>query len=141
MAFQERIEWLTLLAMAVAYGIYFSMVAAYPAGPSLIETLLLFAKVSAVHIVFVIIGSIVIALSFRKEAQARSDERDRAVSRRGASVAYYVLLCGVILVGVVMPFEEPPAAKMINSTLFILVIAEAVRHVVMLVSYRRGWNG
>lgn len=141
MAFQEKIEWLTLSAMAVAYGIYFSLVAAYPDGPTLIETLWLFAKISGAQIIVVTFGAIILALAFRKDGQAKSDERDRAISRRGASIAYYVLLIGVILVGVVMPFEQPPAAKMINATLFVLVIAEAVRHVVMLVSYRRGWHG
>ena len=141
MAFQEKIEWLTLLAMAVAYGIYFSLVAAYPAGPTLVETLWLFAKISVVQIIVVVIGAIILALASRKDGQAKSDERDRAISRRGATIAYYVLLIGVILVGVVMPFEQPAAAKIVNASLLILVIAEAVRHVVMLVSYRRGWHG
>jgi cytochrome b561 len=141
MAFQERIEWLTLLAMTIAYGIYFSLVAAYPAGPSLMETLWLFAKVSLVHVAVVSICSLFLAITNAKEAQARGDERDRAISRRGASIAYYVLLTGVIIVGVVMPFENPPAAKMVNATLLVLVIAESIRHVVMLISYRKGWNG
>ncbi len=141
MAFQEKIEWLTLTAMVIAYGIYFSLVAAFPTGPTLMETLWLFARISVAQIIVVTIGAILLALAFRNESQAKSDERDRAISRRGAAIAYYVLLIGVILVGVVMPFEQPPAAKMVNASLFILVIAEAVRHVVMLVSYRRGWNG
>lgn len=141
MAFQEKIEWLTLSAMAVAYGVYFTLVANYPDGPTLVETLWLFAKISVAQIVVVTVGAILLALAFRKEGQAKSDERDRAISRRGASIAYFVLLTGIILVGVIMPFEQPPAAKMVNASLLILVIAEAVRHVVMLVSYRRGWNG
>ncbi len=141
MAFRERIEWLTLTAMALAYGVYFSLVATYAAGPSLIETLWLFAKVQVAHLVVVIAGSIILALLFKSEAQAKSDERDRAIDRRSAAAAYYVLLTGVIIVGLVMPFQDPPPAKIINASLLILILSEAVRHIIKLLSYRRGWNG
>jgi uncharacterized membrane protein len=140
-AFQEKIEWLTLLAMAVVYAVYFSMVASYPEGPTLMQTLWLFAKVSVVHVVIVTAGAIALAVVNRRDAGARSDERDRAISRRGASIAYYVLLVGAIIVCTVLPFEQPPAAKIINAGLLAIVIAEMVRHVVMLISYRRGWHG
>ena len=141
MAFQEKIEWLTLLAMAVVYAVYFSMVAAYPDEPTLIQTLWLFAKVSVVHVVIVTVGAIALAVLNRRDASARSDERDRAISRRGASIAYYVLLIGAIIVCMVLPFEQPPTAKIINAGLLAIVIAEMVRHIVMLISYRRGWHG
>jgi uncharacterized membrane protein len=140
-AFQERIEWLTLLAMSVAYLVYFSMVASYPDGPTLMQTLWLFAKVSVAHVAIVVAGAIALAVANRKDAEARSDERDRAISRRGASIAYYVLLVGAIVVCLVIPFERPPAAKIVNTGLLAIVIAEMVRHIVMLVSYRRGWHG
>ena len=141
MAFQEKIEWLTLLAMAVVYAVYFNMVAAYPDEPTLIQTLWLFAKVSVVHVVIVTVGAIALAVLNRRDASARSDERDRAISRRGASIAYYVLLIGAIIVCMVLPFEQPPTAKIINAGLLAIVIAEMVRHIVMLISYRRGWHG
>jgi uncharacterized membrane protein len=140
-AFQEKIEWLTLLAMVGVYAVYFSLIASYPDGPTLTETLWLFAKVSVVHVTIVTAGAVALAVVNRKDAGGRSDERDRAISRRGASIAYYVLLVGAILVCMVMPFEQPSAAKIINAGLFAIVIAEMVRHVVMLISYRRGWHG
>ena len=65
---------------------------------------------------------------------------DRAIERRGASLAYYVLICGMILVGIVMPFSEAPW-KIINAALAAIVIAEAVHHGFVLLSYRRGWHG
>jgi multisubunit Na+/H+ antiporter MnhG subunit len=140
MAFRERIEWLTLLVMVFAYGYYFTRVVGYAGGPTLMETLWLFAKVSIVHAIVVIIGSIIIAVKWRKEAQAKSDERDRAISRRGSAIAYYVLMVGMILVGVIMPFTDQ-GAKLVNTALFALVIAEFVRHAIVLISYKRGWNG
>ena len=87
-----------------------------------------------------IVGSIVIAVMARKEAGAPADERDRAITRRGTTVGYYVLIVGMILVGVVMPFTEP-AWKIVNTALLAIVIAEAVCQIVVLVSYRRGWHG
>jgi uncharacterized membrane protein YbjE (DUF340 family) len=122
-AFQEKIEWLTLLAMAVVYAVYFSMVAAYPDEPTLIQTLWLFAKVLVVHVVIVTVGAIALAVLNRRDASARSDERDRAISRRGASIAYYVLLIGAIIVCMVLPFEQPPTAKSINAGLLAIVIS------------------
>ena len=81
-----------------------------------------------------------LAIRARREAQAKPDERDRAIARRGASVAYFVLMAGMILVGVVMPFGDP-RWKIINAALLSLVIAEATRHVLVILSYRRGWHG
>ena len=51
-----------------------------------------------------------------------------------------MLIVGMILVGVVMPFTEP-AWKIVNTALLAIVIAEAVCQIVVLVSYRRGWHG
>jgi len=49
-------------------------------------------------------------------------------------------MAGAILVGVVMPFTEPPP-KIVNTALLAIVIAEAVNHFLVLLSYRRGWHG
>src|SRR3546814_14062614 len=88
----------------------------------------------------VAIVSAVLAIRGRREAQAKPDERDRAIARRGASAAYFVLMVGMILVGVVMPFGDP-RWKITNAALLALVIAEATRYILVIVSYRRGWHG
>jgi uncharacterized BrkB/YihY/UPF0761 family membrane protein len=142
MAFREKIAWLTLVTMAVAYGIYFGIV-----GPAagfgerrMLDILWSFGPVAAAHGIAMIVGAIIIAVTATKEAQARSDERDRAIARRGATIGYYVLIAGTILVGVVMPFSEPPW-KIVNTALLAIVIAEAAHSAVVLLSYRRGWHG
>ena len=145
MAFREKIAWLTLGSMLVAYTIYFSLLArsfdpALPTGPRTLQMLALFGGVTIVQAIFVAIVSAVLAIRARPEAQARPDERDRAIARRGASVAYFVLMVGMILVGVVMPLSDP-GWKIINAALLALVTAEAVRYVLVIVSYRRGWHG
>lgn len=142
MAFREKIAWLTLGTMLVAYGVYFGVV-----GPRvdfgarhLIDIIWTFGPVAAAHAVAMIVGSVLIAVMATKEAGAPADERDRAITRRGTTVGYYVLIVGMILVGVVMPFTEP-AWKIVNTALLAIVIAEAVCQIVVLVSYRRGWHG
>ena len=142
MAFREKIAWLELGTMLVAYSVYFGIV-----GPAagfgerrMLGILWSFGPVAAAHGVAMIVGAIAIAVAAVKEAEARSDERDRAIARRGATIGYYVLIVGMILVGVVMPFSDPPW-KIVNTALLAIVLAEAVHAAVVLLSYRRGWHG
>ena len=142
MAFREKMAWLTLVTMAVAYGAYFGWIgpAAGFGEARLIDLLRSFGPVAAAHALAMIVGAVLIALTARGEARTPADERDRAIARRGRSIGYYVLIAGTILVGVVMPFSEPPW-KIVNTALLAIVLAELVCQVVVLVSYRRGWHG
>jgi uncharacterized membrane protein len=139
MAYREKTAWLTFLCMVVAYSIYFPLIAMRPPG-KMFDIILLFGSVASVQAIIVIAGHIVLAVRSRKEAKSPADERDRAIERRGATIGYYVLLTGMILVGVVMPFTETPW-KIVNTALLAIVIAELVRHIIVILSYRRGWHG
>jgi uncharacterized BrkB/YihY/UPF0761 family membrane protein len=139
MAFREKIAWLTLGTMLIAYAAYFGVV-----GPAvdfgerrMLDIVWSFGLVAVAHAVMMIIGVILIAVTATREAAARSDERDRAIERRGTRVGYYLLTAGIILVGIVMPFTEAPW-KIVNTALLVLVLSEAVTQVVVLVGYRRG---
>ncbi len=138
MAWREKISWLTLGAMLCAYSVYFTLVAT--SNWSKWGMLLLFGVITVAQAIFVIVASIVMALLSRKDARAAADERDKAIARRGASVAYLVLMSGMIVVGVVMPFNQQ-GWQVTNAALFALVLAEAVRQGVIVTSYRRGWHG
>ena len=138
MAWREKQAWLALSVMVVAYGVYFALVA--EERRSMLAMLLLFGGVAIAQVVVMIVGSIVLAARAGKEARARADERDRAIDRRSARIAYFVLLNGMIIVGVVMPFSEQ-GWRISNAALLALVVAEVVRYGVVVVSYRRGWNG
>jgi uncharacterized BrkB/YihY/UPF0761 family membrane protein len=142
MAFREKMAWLTLVTMLIAYTVYFTIL-----GPAvgfgearMLDIIWSFGLVAVAHAIAVIIGAIFIAVTATKEAQARADERDRAIARRGATIGYYVLIVGTIVVGVAMPFTEPPW-KIVNAALLAIVLAETVNNVVVLLSYRRGWHG
>jgi len=139
MAYREKTAWLTLTCMVVAYGIYFPMMALRESPPTLFDILWNFGIIAGTQAVAVIIGYVALALQAGPEGR-RTDERDRAIARRGASAGYYTLMAGTILVGVAMPFTEP-APRIVNSALLAIVIAETVNQVLILLSYRRGWHG
>ncbi len=138
-AFREKIAWLSLLAMIIAYSIYFFIVqGALRQGASTGQLLGCLGAVLGAQLVVVVVASIAIALRSGAEARAPADERDRAIARRGAAAAYFVLMIGMILVGCVMPFSERGWA-IINAGLLALVTAEIVRYGTIVASYRRGW--
>ena len=138
MAWREKMAWITLVTMLVAYGVYFTLVST--TSLSAISMLVLFGAVTVAQAVVVIVVTAVLAALSSDEACARPDERDQAVARRAASVAYFVLMVGVVMVGVVMPFRDT-GWRLTNAALFALVVAETVRHLIVVLSYRRGWNG
>ncbi len=140
MAYREKTAWLTLVSMMVAYTIYFGLILLRPTPPGLFDIIWTFGAIASIQAVVVIIGSIVLAVRHSGEARIPPDERDRAIARRGASRGYYILMVGIIIVGVVMPFSDP-APKIINTALLALVIAETVRLIIVVLSYRRGWHG
>lgn len=138
MAWREKQAWLALSVMVVAYGAYFALVAA--SERSMLDMLLLFGGVAIAQAVIMIVGSILLAVQAGKEARAKADERDRAIDRRGTRIAYFVLLTGMIVVGVVMPFSKQ-GWQISNAALLALVASEIVRYGVVVASYRRGWHG
>ena len=142
MAFREKTAWLALGTMLVAYTVYFTVVgpAAGFGEPRMVDIIWSFGFVAAAHTVTMIVGAIAIAVTATKEASASADERDLAIARRGATIGYWVLIVGMIIVGVVMPFSEAPW-KIVNAALLAIVLAEVTRQAVVLLSYRRGWHG
>ncbi|OQW43790.1 MAG: hypothetical protein A4S16_04695 [Proteobacteria bacterium SG_bin6] len=138
MAWREKQAWLALLVMLVGYTAYFAAVAG--SQRSMLGMLLLFGGVATAQAVIMIAGRTVLAVLAGKEAQAQADERDRAIDRRGTHIAYFVLLTGMIVVGVVMPFNRE-GWQISNAALLALAVAEIIRYGVIVASYRRGWHG
>lgn len=143
MAYRERLAWLELAGMVIAYGAYFAAVARTDPAPGRDATLTfvgLFAAATVARLLILGIGWLTLRVKMGDEARARPDERDRAIARRGAGVAYYVLLALMLWVGVVLPLTDT-GWKVANSALAAIVIAEIVRQIVAVLSYRRGWHG
>ncbi|KTE17496.1 hypothetical protein ATE71_02315 [Sphingopyxis sp. H115] len=141
MNFREKTAWLNVLAMVAAYCVYFGLLlSGHPAGREVFPMLWLFGSIAVAHAVTVIVGTVILSAQAPKSERARADERDRAIRRRGAATAYYVLLVGMMVVGVYLPFVES-GVPLANMGLFAIVAAELVNSIVVLMSYRRGWHG
>jgi uncharacterized membrane protein len=81
-------------------------------------------------------GHIYLALRRPQEARTPPDERDRAISTRSITAAYYVLIVGMIIVGCVMPFSSG-GWRIINAAVFMIVLAELVHYGATVFSYRQ----
>jgi hypothetical protein len=139
MPYREKIAWLSLIALAVTFGPYFAMVAMDSRPPQPlpnVHQLAIYAAVVVVLLVILGVGHLVLRRRSPEEARTPPDERDRAIMQRSLGSAYYVLIGGMIVVGVIMPFNSF-GWTIINSALFMIVAAEMVRHGVMVLSYRR----
>jgi len=139
MPYREKTAWLSLLAMAVTFGPYFTMTAArsLPNEPMPnLRQLGLFAVTAIVQLLILGAGHLFLRHGAVQEARMPLDERDQAIMRRSVSSAYYVLIAGMILVGCIMPFTSS-GWKIINAAVFMIIAAEVVHYGVVVFSYRR----
>jgi len=131
----QKRAWLALWSMCPVYCVYFAIQIGFP---DLLTTMLehigLFALTASIHAVAYVSGLLVIK---RREAgePLLEDERDRAIDARGTRVAYFVLLTCMIVVGVVMPFNNG-GWKLVNTALLAIVLSETVRYALILIGYR-----
>lgn len=138
MAFREKEAWATLVAMLIAYGGYFTAVAALPVrGIPSLHFVVLFAVATVVRVAIEFGGRALMAASAWREARARADERDRAIAARATNTGYATLLVGTMLVGVVMPAGGYGGWEVANAALFVIVAAECCRVAATILGYRR----
>jgi hypothetical protein len=128
--------WLSLWGMCPAYIVYFALQIASPIWlTTLMERIACLAATTSVHAVVCITGLLVFKWRERGEGPL-SDERDRAIDTRATRIAYYALMTGTVLVGVVMPFNQG-GWKIVNSALLAIVLAEVLRNALIV----RGYQG
>lgn len=143
MAYREKLAWLELVGMVIAYGGYFIAVGIVDPAPGRLETLTyvaLFGAATVARLLILGTGWLTLKAKMGSEARAKPDERDRSIARRGAAIGYYVLLGLMLWVGVMLPLTDTGWA-VANSALAAIIIAEIVRDAVIVASYRRGWHG
>ena len=142
MAFREKMAWFTLVSFILTYAVYFGIAApAVDFGrDKMLDIVWSFGPVAAVHGLISIIGSVGIAIAARRDASNVADERDRAIDRKATVVAYYIMMTGMIIVGVAGPFTQPPYV-IVNLSLAVIVICQIVHDALVIVGYRRGVHG
>ena len=115
----EKRAWLALWSMCPVYCVYFAIQIWWPALlPTFLDRIACLALVASVHAVGYVAGLAVIKRRERDE-NLLDDERDRAIDGRATRTAYFVLLTGMIVVGMVMPFNNG-GWKLVNTALLVL---------------------
>lgn len=140
MAFREKIHWVTLVTMILAFGWYFL---AYPwqaaNGPAGVWAAAgLLVPVTVAIIVAMTVATAVIAIRSPAEVDAKEDERDRNFHMRGTHYAYYPLVVA-IWINIFLIFWGVSQAQQLNLMIVTLVAAELVRIGTQLVLYRRSY--
>ncbi len=139
MPYREKTAWLALIAMLVTFAPYFTIVALNNRPAAALPDLRQLGIYAVTAIAFALItglGHLYLRHRAPQEARTPPDERDRAIKNRSMSSAYVVLLTGMIIVGVIMPFNSG-GWTIVHAALFTIVFAEIVHNGVAVLSYRR----
>jgi len=137
MSFREISAWITLVTVAVCFGVYFGSIATGSVSPRGFDTLHLLLLCVAALVVLQIASHIVAAGLSPAAARAPRDERERLIAWRAQSLGYYVLMVGVLALGAPALFGHP-SGDLLNFALLDVVVAALVVAVAQIVMYRRG---
>lgn len=139
MTFQEKSRWIALTANLLAWGWYFITLAGLPAGlPDERGLLGLMVPVIFAIIVMNIVGHVIVAVLKPSEARTSLDEREKAISRRAAAIAYTMLCVGVAMaLGATLIYWSAWFA--VNAVMAAFILAECMRYGVEIISFRRGY--
>lgn len=134
---KEQFAWVWLSTMLVTYAAYFTSV--FTIGETTALTQIgLFAATTVVQVL--VIGTVSAVIAVRHKGGPKSDERDQLIDQRATRAAYQLLICGMIVVGCLMPFNNS-GWRIFHAAVFSIAVSEIVRHGLMVTMYRRGANG
>ena len=137
---RERSAWVWLAALTVVFGVYFTAISMLePRFTELTFALRIGLLATALGTLALVVG-IDRALGWMRNREGTpADERDRLIELRSSSIAYYVLMVGMIIVGCVMPFSAD-TWQIVHAALLAIVVAEVVHHGLVVLGYRVGWH-
>lgn len=134
---KEQFAWVWLSTMLVTYAAYFTSV--FTIGETTALTQIgLFAATTVVQVL--VIGTVSAVIAVRHKGGPKSDERDQLIDQRATRAAYQLLICGMIVVGCLMPFNNS-GWRIFHAAVFSIAVSEIVRHGLMVSMYRRSANG
>lgn len=138
MTFREKIDWMTMTVIALAFGWY---AFAYPWGlrgiPALAAQGGLLLVVTIAMTMALTAAAIALAVHRPRDANAPLDERDRDITRRGTTRAYYVLITGATCC-FALGYWTGDVAMVLNGVLGSIILAELVRLATQVAAYRLG---
>ena len=140
MSFREKMHWVALVVMSLAFGWYFLT---YPWGLTS-DPVAIWS--SAGRLLALTLGIIItmtaatpfLAIRNPKEVHLKEDERDKAIHMRGTHIAYYPMIVGSwTCIGLI--FGGVSQTLLLNLLLAMVVLAELLRIGVQIHYYRRGY--
>lgn len=137
MSFRETSAWITLVTVAICFGVYFGSILTGAVSPRGFGTFHLLLICVAALVVLQIGAHVVAAALAPKDARAPRDERERLIAWRAQSIGYYVLMVGVVGLGAPGHLGHP-VPDLLNFALLDVVVAALVVAVAQIVLYRRG---
>lgn len=140
MSFREKIHWVALIGLVVAFGWYFLT---YPweianSRAGMYAAVWMLLPVTIIFLVPMIAGTAYFAIRTPKEANLKEDEREKTIHLRGTHMAYYPLVLGIWanIFGLINGMNYGYSVNILMAT---LVIAELIRVGSQLYYYRRGY--
>ena len=137
MPVKEQFARVWLATMIITYAAYFTAVV-YAGETTAWNQIVMFAATTVVQII--VIGTASAIMALRRRSGPEADERDRMIDQRATRAAYLLLICGMIVVGCLMPFNNG-GWPIFHAAVLAIAVAEIVRHGLMVAMYRRGWDG
>lgn len=140
-AYRERVAWVSIAAFTLPYLPYFAWVAFAEgaATASMATSLWAFGFASGSSALIYGVGRLWLLWQCADEARLPMDERDRAIARRSLTVAYGLLMAGMIVVGGILPFTRG-GWEVARPAFLMILLAEVVRDSTVVWCYRRGFH-
>jgi hypothetical protein len=150
MSSSERTAWIRLVSIPLVFGPYFWLVGGLFSHEDVLRAKTIYVLFLGASIVHGVLNGIAQAISNVALGKDLQDERDRAIESLALRVAYFALislLLGALgtlaVLGFLTPTNETgrisvPSFVMTSQYVFCsCVLAEALRHIVQVLSYRR----
>lgn len=137
MSFRESSAWISLVSVAVCFGVYFGSIATGSIDSGRFGAVHLLLICVAALVLLQVISHVVARALTPGDNRAARDEREQLIAWRAQSLGYYVLMVGVLLLGAPAHFGHPPP-DLLNFALLDVVIAALTVSAAQIVMYRRG---
>jgi len=139
MAFREKLAWVMTIVLSLAGGFYAWEVIGYGLALNAVPPPSI--KLAFVYVGFVIIGSIIGAVSIaaqnNDDANAPIDERERIIVDRAGNWSGYILAAGAVM-GVLYYWSDQDGHLMFHWVVAGLMISQIAEYVFQIIFYRRG---
>lgn len=137
MSFRETSAWITLVTVALSFGVYFGSIATGAVSARGLDTLHRLLLCGGVLVILQVGSHVVAAALTPKDGRGPRDERERLIAWRAQSLGYYVLMLGVLALGAPAHFGHPPV-DLLNFALLVVVVAALVVAASQIIQFRRG---